>query len=110
LIDRRSHPRIEVSHTALYRKDVYSRPTIASILDLSLGGTKIETLFDMRSGDKLEITIGIPPQAIRCRGKVIHVSLPENGKVKAGMQFDELLAHDKLYLGQHLLDLMEKRS
>jgi hypothetical protein len=110
LIEKRTHPRIEVSRTALYSKDIYPRPTIASILDLSLGGTKIETLYSMRRGDKLEITIGIPPQAIRCRGEVIHVSLPENGKVKAGIQFDELSAHDKLHLGQHLLDLIEQRS
>jgi hypothetical protein len=110
LIEKRIHPRIELSHTVLYSKDVYPRQTIASILDLSMGGTKIETLFGMRRGDRLEITIGIGQQSIKCRGNVIHVSLPENGKVKAGIEFDELSTHDKIYLGQYLSYLREQRS
>jgi len=109
-LEKRIHPRIEVSHAALYSKDIYPRQTIASILDLSMGGTKIETFYGMRRGDRLEITIGTRPEAIKCRGKVIHVSLPENGKVKAGIEFEELSAHDKLYLGQYLSYLMKQRS
>jgi hypothetical protein len=100
LIEKRIHPRIQVSYTVLYSKDIYPRQTIASILDLSMGGTKIESLYGMRRGDTLEITIGIQSRTIRFRGNVIHVSLPENGKVKAGIEFDELSTHDKIYLGQ----------
>jgi hypothetical protein len=109
-LERRIHPRIEVSHAALYSKDIYPKLTLASILDLSMGGTKIESLYSMRRGERLEITIGIQSRAIRCRGKVVHVSLPENGKVKAGIEFEELPDHHRLYLRQYISYAMEQRA
>jgi hypothetical protein len=109
-LERRVHPRVELAGTALYRKDIYPKLTLASILDLSLGGTKIETLYSLTKDDGLEITIGIQSRAIRCRGKVIHVSLPENGKVKAGIQFEELPDHHRLYLRQYISYAMEQRA
>jgi len=109
-LEKRIHPRIEVSHTALYSEDIYPRLTIASILDLSMGGTKIETLYGLNKGEQLEITIGIQSGSIKCRGKVIHVSLPENGKVKAGIQFGELSERDRLFLRQYLSHLMDQQA
>jgi hypothetical protein len=108
MLEKRIHPRIEVSSTVLYSKDIYPRLTIASILDLSMGGTKIETLYGLNKGEELEITIGIQSGSIKCRGKVVHVSLPQKGRVKAGIQFEELSPHDKLLLRQHLSYLIER--
>ena len=109
-MERRVHPRVELAGTALYRKDIYPKLTLASILDLSVGGTKIETLFGMRRGDRLEITIGIGQQAIKCRGKVIYVLQPETGKTQAGIQLEELSEHDKHHLRQYLFSIMEEEA
>ena len=87
MIERRNRPRVKISHSILYSSDVYPRPKVASTLDLSLGGTKIESPYNLTRDEGLEITIAIHPQAIKCRGKVMHVLWPENGKIEAGIQF-----------------------
>jgi len=106
--ERRSYPRIRVSGSVLYSKDVYPRLTLGSTLDLSVGGTKIESLYGLRGGDRLNLTIGIDPQAIKCRGKVMHAFERENGKIEAGIQFEELSEYDRLYLKQYLTHVMER--
>ena len=110
MMEKRSYPRIELSHTVLYSKDVYPRLTIGSALDLGMGGTRIESLYRLAKGDRLDITIGIESRAIKCRGRVIYVIERENGRMEAGVQFEELSAHDKLYLRQYLLHVMEQEA
>ena len=94
----------------LYSKDVYPRLALGSTLDLSMGGTKIESLYGLRGGDRLNLTIGIDPQAIRCRGKVIYVLQPESGKTQAGIELQELSERDRLYLRQYLFHVMEQEA
>jgi len=78
--ERRSYPRIGVSGSVLYSKDICPRLTVGSTVDLSMGGTKIESLYSLAKGERLEMSIAIGPKAIRCRGKVIYVLQPESGK------------------------------
>ena len=110
MLERRVHPRVEVSHPALYVADIYPRPKVALTLDLSLGGTKIEILHSLSRDEGLEISIAIRPQTIKCRGKVIYVVGPRNGKMQAGIQFEELSEHDRLYLRQYLFYVIEQRA
>ena len=110
MLERRTHPRVEVSGSVLYSKDIYPRLTIASVLDLSMGGTKIESLYSLTKDEGLEITISVPPQGIKCRGKVVYVPLPQNGKVKAGIEFEGLSEYDRVLLRQYLSFLMEQRA
>jgi len=108
MTERRSYPRIWVARSVLYTKEAYPRLTLASTLNLSMGGTKIESLYGLAKGDKLDITLGIESRAIKCRGRVIYVVERENRKIRAGIEFEELSAHDKLYLSQYLSHLMEQ--
>ena len=110
-MERRNYPRSGVSHFVLYFSDIYPRPRVASTLDLSLGGTGIKTSYGygLVRGERLEISIAIPPQAITCRGKAIYVVGPEDGRMKAGIEFEELSTHDKLHLKQYLSHGMEQR-
>ncbi len=109
-MERRSHPRVKVSHPALYFTDIYPRPNVASTLDLSLGGTRVRIPYSLMAGERLEITIAIRPQAIRCRAKTVHVLWLEDGRMEAGIEFEELSAPDKLYLRQYLFHVMEQEA
>jgi len=109
-MERRTYPRVEVSHTVLYFIDFYPRPTIASTLDLSLGGTKIESLYSLNKDEGLGISIAIRFQVIKSRGKVVYVLEQEAGKIEAGIQFEEMPEHDRRYLRQYLFQVMEKQA
>jgi c-di-GMP-binding flagellar brake protein YcgR len=110
MMERRHHPRLEASHPVLCFADIYARPKGASTLDLSLGGTRIETPFGLRTGESLEITIAIPSQAITCRGRAVYVTGPENGSMKVGIKFEQLSEYDKLYLRQYLSYALKREA
>ena len=110
MMERRADARVEVSHSVLYRSDFYPRPNVASTLDLSLGGARIETLYSLNAYEGLAISIAIQPQVIESRGKVIHVRELENGRIEAGIQFEEMAEHDRLYLKQYLFHIMEQQA
>ena len=110
MTERRIYPRIKASHSALYFTRVCPRPRVASTVDLSMGGTRIETSYGLVTGQRLEITIAIRPQAITCRGKTVYVLGPENGSAKAGIKFEELSEYDRLYLREYLSHAMKERA
>ena len=105
-MERRVHPRVEVSHPILYLSQIYPRSHSASTLDLSLGGAKIQSLYSLDKDEGLEITIAIRPQVIKCRGKVVHIHEREKWRIEAGMKFEEVSEHDRHCLEQHLSCVM----
>ena len=110
MMERRNHPRVEGSHPALCFSDIYSSPKVATAVDLSMGGTRIETPHTLIMGERLQITIAIHSQVIKCRGEVVHVLESISDRPKAGIRFEELSRHDKLYLRQYLSYVMEQRA
>ena len=109
-MERRTHPRLRVSRPALYFTDIYPRPNVASMLDLSLGGTRIRIPYSLMAGERIQITIAIGPKPITCRGKTIHVSWLERGKMEAGIQFEQLSPSDIHCLSQYLASAMEQQA
>ncbi len=107
MIERRAYARTEVSYPVLYITDIYSGPRVGSTLDLCLGGTRIETPSSLIPGQRLEVTIAIPPQVIKCRGEVVHVSWVDGEKLRAGVRFEDLSKHDRRCLGEYISSLME---
>ena len=108
--ERRNYPRIKASCSVAYSKVIYPKSTAASTVDLSEGGTKIQSLYSLDKDETLEISIAIKGQVIKSRGKVIHVVEREDGKIEAGIQFQELSEKDKLHLRQYLFHVMEKQA
>ncbi len=100
MTEKRACPRIQSSHPVLYRKDLYPKETLASTVNLSTDGVKIESLYSLTKGEGLDITIAFAADSrtIRCRGKVKYVLGPVKGRIVAGIQFEELSDPDKLYL------------
>ena len=109
-MEKRKDRRVEVSRPVLYFTDIYGGPKVASTLDLSMGGTRIETSYGLIAGERLEVTIPLRPQAITCRGRTVHVSIPQQGRTEAGIQFEELSEYDRLYLSQYLSEVVEKQA
>ncbi len=70
-MERRIHSRIEVTCPVLYSPDIYPRPKAASTLDLSMEGVRIETLYLLIEGERLEISIAINSKVIKSRGHVV---------------------------------------
>ena len=108
--ERRSNQRVEVSRPLLYRTDIYPRPRLALIVDLSMGGVAVDTPYSLRMGERLEMTIGIPPRLIKCRGKVVHVLKLVGKRLKAGVRFEGLSGQDKMYLRQHVSSVTETQG
>jgi hypothetical protein len=108
MVERRSYPRVEVSHPILYYRDTRGRPHMGSTIDLSLGGIRIETLYGLASGDRLEIYVSIHPHVIKSGGQVVYVLGYDGEWLKAGIRFDYLAGHDRHYIGEYIECIMEK--
>jgi len=82
----------------------------ATTVDLSVGGTRIETQYSLIVGERLEIFIAIRPHVIKCRGQVVHaLDLP--GKTpKAGVRFEGLSKRDRLYLEKYVSRVMKQEG
>ena len=102
MMERRKHPRIEALHPVLYYSNTYPSPKVASTLDLSHGGARIETRTSIRRREGLDISIAIQPRVIQCRGKVMYVVDSEGERMRAGIRFEDLSEDDSLSLGQYL--------
>lgn len=110
MIERRVYPRMKASLPVLYSSDIYFRPRVGSTLNLSIGGTRIETPYSVIKGERLRISIAIPPQGIKCRGKVVHISWLDGEKLKAGVRFEDLSKHDRICLREYIFSVMEQRK
>jgi len=110
MIERRNHPRVEVSHPVLYFTDLYPRPKVGSTIDLSLGGTRIETPHNLISGETLEISIAIHPQVIKCRAKVVYASQVRGERLKVGVRFEEMSKQDQHYLEDYISHIMQRQT
>ena len=109
-MERRNHPRIELDSTVLYSKDISPKLTIASVLNLSMGGTRIETLYPLNEDEGLELSIAVGERAMKCRGWVKYALRQEDGTVGAGVEFEPLSKSDRVYLRQYLSHLVEAQA
>ncbi len=109
-MERRIHPRVVVTHPVLYFSDVLSGPRHATTVDLSMGGTKIETSYGLQEGEGIEISIAIQSRVIRCRGHVVYTESRIGDRLKAGVQFKEISKEDGLYLGEYISSVVDRRD
>ena len=112
MTERRMCQRIESSHPILYRKSLSPEATLGSTMNLSSGGIKIQSFYGLTKGEGLNMAIffSADSRVIGCKGRVKYILSSENGKTVAGIQFEELLARDKLNLLQILSHLKGSAS
>jgi c-di-GMP-binding flagellar brake protein YcgR len=109
-MEKRAYPRVEISRPILCLGGFSKRPQAATTVDLSMGGTRIETLDRLTFGEGLRLSIGIEPQVIKCRGTVVYVERLDDEKIRVGVRFDEISEHDRLYLREYLFHLLEQQA
>lgn len=105
-MEKRSSPRVRVSHLIYLQSDRYQNDQAASTHDLSAGGAGIESGCSIVPGEMLKISLVIPPQIIRCKAKVVHALSFIAEKVRAGVQFEDISKEDILYLEGYLSRVM----
>lgn len=110
MIERRKYQRVEISHPVLYYSDIYPKPKVASTVDISLGGARIETRYSLMKYEGLEISIAIQPQVIKCRGKVMYILNSNASRLRAGVRFEDLSWQDSLFLGEYISLITEQRA
>ena len=106
--ERRTHSRVKTSRPALYVLDVYPGPKACSTVDLSLGGTRIETPYSLEPGQILEISIALGQRAVKCRSKVVHTLWDAGKRLMAGVRFEDLSKQNRAYLDEYILEIKEQ--
>ena len=109
-MERRGQQRKHASHPVLYLSDTCPEKMAALTIDLSVGGTRIETAYSLMKGERLQISIAIHPQVIKCRGQVVHIPRVSGQTPMAGVRFEEMSKQDGLYLREYISYLMEQRD
>ncbi|NIQ39590.1 MAG: hypothetical protein GTN81_13510 [Proteobacteria bacterium] len=107
--ERRKHPRIKASHPVVFHTNVERKPRLGLTVDLSMGGTQIESVYSLTTHEELELAIHTDLLIIACKGKVMYVFEPDSGNVKAGIRFEALSEYDRLYLRHYLFHIMGQR-
>jgi c-di-GMP-binding flagellar brake protein YcgR len=110
MIERRINPRVYESHPVFYVTNPHANRGEASTLDLSMGGLRMEAPNHMKRGERIEVSINISQQLIKCKGKVIHVLKLRDQKAKVGVRFENLSTQDRLNLAKHISYAIEIQS
>ncbi len=97
--EKRRFPRFPVSGTVICSR--YGREMTMRTLNISLGGLKLETNFDLRSGETMDLTILINGTRIQCRGTILTIEEFGN-KVQARLRFTRTSNSEYRKLCDHL--------
>jgi hypothetical protein len=109
MIERRSHPRLKISRPAVFRNKSCGRLKVGTIVDLGLGGTRIESLYSLTTGQRLEIAIAFLTAIMKFRGRVVYTLVLETGNTQAGIRFDDMPACERDYLGRYMGHLVQDK-
>lgn len=107
--ERRENPRVKVCHPCLFLTRISPSPRFASTVDLSLGGVRIATRHCLISDQMIDLAIAIRGRVIICRGRVVYVLIDVDGPM-AGIRFEAIPRHDRLYLEGHISGLLEQKN
>jgi len=92
-IERRKHPRVEISNLISYcctdDSGNKTKEGRGKALNISQGGILIETNDSFEWQDTLELSIEIEDELISIKGKVIYCNAHDFGKFRTGIQFLE---------------------
>jgi PilZ domain len=97
-MERRRHPRYQVSLEIEVRESATSFSSRGSTTDVSLGGCYVATIFPLAVGSKIEFTMWAGEDSVRGRGTV-QTCHPGVGM---GIQFLDLDSEARIKLERHL--------
>lgn len=85
--ERRKSPRFTVAKSVLYNQA--NRLASAKTADIGSGGVRIVSDLPLRKGDVFEFLVILEGMGLKFRGRVIHTASVPDGRVVAGISFDE---------------------
>lgn len=101
--NRRKHRRFPASHLVSFPYN--GRIRTSNTLDLSLGGARIETVFPMRVGEVIQLSIVIGGNTISPLSRVVHGKELPKLQYNSGFNFEKLEQEDLDYLVKYLTKL-----
>jgi hypothetical protein len=101
--DRRRNRRFPVSHLISF--DYNGRTRTSNTLDLSLEGARIETVFPIRVGELIQVSIVIGGNTISPVGRVIYGRELPQLRYNSGFNFEALEQDERDYLLEYLAHL-----
>ena len=99
--DRRRYPRVKANVSVELRTTENANPSRVSIVEISLCGCYIETMFTMALGEKAFLTLWLNEQSIRTTA-VVATRHPQVGN---GFEFIDMLPEDRLRLSEFIREL-----
>ena len=105
-IERRRYPRFELPLALAYTCGV-TKDTLRTV-DVSLGGTRIQTDGAIPVDERLNLIILLENEAIKPLGKVVRSRQSSNGKYDVGISF-EAMSHQCLKRIERFLDVMAQK-
>ena len=99
--DRRRYPRVKANVSVELRTTENANPSRVSIVEISLCGCYIETMFTMALGEKAFLTLWLNEQSIRTTA-VVATRHPQVGN---GFEFIDILPEDRLRLSEFIREL-----
>ncbi|NIO03207.1 MAG: hypothetical protein GTN74_00950 [Proteobacteria bacterium] len=85
--ERRKSPRFAIKKSVLYNQA--NRLASAKTTDIGSGGIRIISDMPMRKGDTFEFLVILEGMGLKFKGTVIHTTSMDDGRVLAGISFDE---------------------
>jgi hypothetical protein len=85
--DRRKTPRFAVAKSVLYNQA--NRLASAKTKDIGSGGVRIISSMPLRKGDAFDFLVILEGMGLKFKGTVVHTTSVADGRVVAGISFDE---------------------
>lgn len=85
--ERRRSPRFAITKSVLYNQA--NRLASAKTTDVGSGGIRILSDLPLRKGDAFEFLVILEGMGLKFRGIVIHTTSLSDGRIVAGISFDE---------------------
>jgi len=85
--ERRKSPRFAIAKSVLYNQA--NRLASAKTTDIGSGGIRILSDLPLRKGDTFEFLVILEGMGLKFKGTVVHTTSMDDGRVVAGISFDE---------------------
>ncbi len=85
--ERRKSPRFAITKSVLYNQA--NRLASAKTTDIGSGGVRILSDLPLRKGDTFEFLVILEGMGLKFKGTVVHTTSLDDGRVVAGISFDE---------------------
>lgn len=85
--ERRKRPRFSITKSLLYNQA--NRLASAKTVDIGSGGVRIVSDLPLRKGDAFEFLVILEGMGLKFKGTIIHTTYVEDGRIVAGISFDE---------------------